>query len=162
MPARRSRHVEIAIVSPASPRWFIRSFWVCHRALYRITRGRVGLRRPRPDRWGMLRLRTTGRRTGAERAVIIAYIQDGPNLVLMAMNGWAEPGPAWWLNLQAHPDAVVELPGGEVREVTAHEVEGHERARLWDRWRSVEKEDLDGYAIRRTHTPIIVLEFRQA
>ena len=23
--------------------------------------------------------------------------------VTLAMNGWAEPEPAWWLNLQAHP-----------------------------------------------------------
>lgn len=142
------------------PRWFIRAFWVGHRALYRLTRGRIGLRRPRPDRWGMLRLRTVGRRSGAERAVIIAYLEDGPDLLLMVMNGWAEPDPAWWLNLRAHPDAVVELPGGEVRAVTAREAAGEERARLWERWREVEKGDLDGYAVRRTRTPMVVLEPR--
>ncbi len=142
------------------PRWFIRAFWVCHRALYRVTRGRIGLREPREHRWGMLRLRTTGRRSGAERAVIIAYLEEGPDLLLMAMNGWAEAGPAWWLNLQAHPDAIVELPGGSVRRVTAREAVGEERARLWERWQDVEKEDLDAYATRRTHTPMIVLEPR--
>lgn len=30
----------------------------------------------------------------------------------MAMNGWADAEPAWWLNLQAHPDVTVDLPGG--------------------------------------------------
>lgn len=142
------------------PRWFIRAFWAGHRALYAITRGHVGLRRPKVRRWGMLRLRTTGRRTGVERAAIIAYLDDGPDLLLMAMNGWGEGGPAWWLNLQAHPDAVVELPGGEVRLVRAREAQGDERARLWQRWRDVEKADLDAYATRRRHTPMIVLEPR--
>jgi deazaflavin-dependent oxidoreductase (nitroreductase family) len=108
----------------------------------------------------MLRLRTTGRRSGAERVVILAHLEDGPNLVLMAMNGWAEPAPAWWLNLQAHPDAIVDLPGGSVHEVTAREAKGDERSRLWARWKDVEKGDLDAYATRRTSTPLIVLEPR--
>ena len=60
----------------------------------------------------MLRLRTIGRRTGEERSAILGYFEDGPNLVTLAMNGWAEGEPAWWLNLQAHPDATVDLVGG--------------------------------------------------
>ena len=144
---------------PLPPRWFIRSAWVVHRALYSATRGRFGLRRPTATRYGMLRLRTTGRRSGAERRVILAYLEDGPDLVLMAMNGWAEPAPAWWLNLQAHPAAVVELPGGSVRAVTAREARNEERSRLWARWQSVEKR-LDGYATRRSNTPLVVLEPR--
>ena len=54
---------------PASlpPRWFIRSFWVVQRAVYSVTRGRFGLRTATADRWGMLRLRTVGRRSGEER-----------------------------------------------------------------------------------------------
>ena len=91
--------------------------------------------------------------------MILAYLEDGPDLVLMAMNGWAEPAPAWWLNLQAHPDAIVDLPGGSVREVTAREVEGEERSRLWARWEDASK-DLDAYATRRTSTPVLVLEPR--
>ena len=100
------------------PRWFVLLAWYTHRALYRVTGGRVGLWRPRSNRWGTLRLTTTGRRTNQERSVIIAYLEDGPNLVTMAMNGWAEPEPAWWLNLQAHPNADVVLPDGR-RAVTA-------------------------------------------
>jgi hypothetical protein len=72
----------------------------------------------------MLRLRTPGRRSGAERRAILAYLEDGPDLVLMAMNVWADPAPAWWLNLQATRPPVVELPGGSVREVTAREAQG--------------------------------------
>ena len=46
------------------------------------------------------------------------------------MNGWAEADPAWWLNLQANPEATVELPTGP-REVVARAAEPMERDRLW-------------------------------
>ena len=59
--------------------------------------------------WGALRLTTIGRKSGKQRNVIIGYIEDGPNLVTLAMNGWDEGHPAWWLNLEAHPDAIVRL-----------------------------------------------------
>ncbi|CAL9563911.1 hypothetical protein SUDANB121_04717 [Nocardiopsis dassonvillei] len=142
------------------PRWFVRSAWVVHRALYRITGGRVGTWRPESTRWGTLRLTTTGRRTGRERSVIIAYMEDGPNLTGIAMNGWAEEEPAWWLNLRAHPEATVEPPGEPPRRVRAREATGSERARLWDRWRALQ-ENLDGFAALRTRpTAVVVLEPR--
>ena len=108
------------------PRWFIVAFWHTHRALLRLTRGRVGLWRPKPGGWGAAWLTTTGRRTGAPRRVVVGYLQDGPDLVTMAMNGWGAPEPAWWLNLQAHPEAVVRTRDGEVP-VVAHRAEGAER-----------------------------------
>ena len=50
------------------PRWFVRSFWSVHRGLYRVTAGRIGLWRPKGNRWGAMRLTATGRRTaGAAR-----------------------------------------------------------------------------------------------
>ena len=42
--------------------------------------------------------------------MILGYFEDGPNLVTLAMNGWGEGEPAWWLNLQAHPQARVQTP----------------------------------------------------
>lgn len=140
------------------PRWFIRGFWAGHRALYRVTGGHLGLQRPRPDHWGSLRLHTVGRRSGEDRVAILAYIEDGPDLVLIAMNGWDAADPAWWLNLQAHPEATVDLPGG-TRAVTAREALGEERARLWARWSEVGT-DLDAYSKRRAATPVVVLEPR--
>jgi deazaflavin-dependent oxidoreductase (nitroreductase family) len=139
------------------PRWFIRLFWSLHRALYRITGGRLGLRRAKANRWGMMRLTTIGRRTGQERSVILGYFDDGPNLVTMAMNGWAAAEPAWWLNLQAHPEATVALAGGR-REVLGRAAEGDERSRLWDRWRELDT-DLDAFAARRPEeTAVVILE----
>ena len=141
------------------PRWFIRAAWRTHKALYRWSRGRFGLRVPRSDRYGLAYLTTTGRRSGEPRSVMIAYFDDGDAMVTMAMNGWGAPEPAWWLNLQAHPDARVELADG-ARSVTGRAAQGEERDRLWDRWREID-ENLDGYAARRsTETAVVILEPR--
>lgn len=143
------------------PRWFVRTAWVAHRALYRVTGGRRGLWPPKPGKWGTMRLVTVGRRSGKSREAIVAYYEDGPNIVTMAMNGWGEGEPAWWLNLLGHPDAEIELKGeSRTRAVRGRAAEGDERDRLWDIWRGYTPH-LDGYATRRsTDTAIVVLEPR--
>ncbi|RLE13004.1 MAG: nitroreductase family deazaflavin-dependent oxidoreductase [Actinobacteria bacterium] len=139
------------------PRWFVRLAWSTHRGLYRVTGGRVGLWRAKANRWGTVRLTTTGRRTGQERSVMVGYFDDGPNLVTLAMNGWADDEPAWWLNLQAHPEASVDLTDGR-RTVRGRAAEGDERSRLWDRWREIDTK-LDAYAARRSaETAVVILE----
>jgi deazaflavin-dependent oxidoreductase (nitroreductase family) len=141
------------------PRWFIRAAWVVHRAIYSVTGGRRGLRKPTADQWGMMRIRTVGRRTGAERKAILGYYGDGPNLVTMAMNGWGDPEPAWWLNVQAHPDVTVDLTDGS-RPVHVRAAEGEERSRLWARWAAYDK-GLDELAARRSRpTQVVILEPR--
>jgi deazaflavin-dependent oxidoreductase (nitroreductase family) len=115
------------------PAWLIRSIWKGHRAILRVTGGRAGLRTATSARWGTLRLHTTGRQTGKERIAILGFIEDGANLVSPAMNGWLEPEPAWWLNLQANPSATIELPDGSTRAVTARRAIAEERSRLWQR-----------------------------
>jgi deazaflavin-dependent oxidoreductase (nitroreductase family) len=141
------------------PRWFIRTAWAVHRGLYRATGGRFALQRATPERWGTMRLTVTGRRSGRERPVILAYREDGPNLFTLAMNGWGEGHPAWWLNLQANPDAHAVWPGGE-RAVRARAAEGAEHERLWALWRETSK-DLDAFAAgRSTPTAVVVLEPR--
>lgn len=139
------------------PRWVIRTAWKVHRGLYKVSGGRFGLRKPKGDQYGLMRVTTTGRRSGQERSVILGYYEDGPNLVTMAMNGWGEPEPAWWLNLQAKPEAAVAL-AGEHRDVIGRAATGDERTRLWDRWAEIDK-NLDGYASRRSgETAVVVLE----
>ena len=140
------------------PRWFIVTAWHFHRLIVRATGRRKGLWAPRADKWGALRLTTRGRRSGEQRSVIVGYYEDGPNLVTMAMNGWGPAEPAWWLNLQAHPDAIVELADGTDREVLGRAAAGADRDRLWQRWREFD-ERLDGWAERRAReTSVVVLE----
>jgi len=139
------------------PSWFIRAAWAIHRAVFRLTGGRLGLWRPKPNQWGTLRLTTTGRRSGRRRVAILGYIDDGPNLVTMAMNGWLEAEPAWLLNLQAAPEATVELAGATLA-VRGRAARGDERERLWARWREI-GDKLDAYATRRpTETAVVILE----
>ena len=107
-----------------------------------------------------MRLKTVGRRSAKERIAILGYYEDGGNLVTMAMNGWAKGEPAWWLNLQAHPDATVETKDG-LRAMHGRAALGDERARLWARWREM-GDDVDGYAtLRPSGTAVVVLEPRQ-
>lgn len=144
------------------PSWFKHTFWRLHRALYRSTGGRF-LWTPESKRgWGALHLTTIGRKSGQNREVILGYLEDGPNLVTLAMNGWDEGHPAWWLNLKERPDAVVRLAGQDPRAVHARPAAGDEHDRLWQRWASVDQ-GLDALAARRSvKTPIVVLEPRHA
>jgi deazaflavin-dependent oxidoreductase (nitroreductase family) len=106
----------------------------------------------------MMRLRTVGRRSGSERAAIVAYFEDGPRLVTIAMNGWGDAEPAWWLNLLDHPDASVDLVDGSTRGVRARAANGDERTRLWTRWQHYDK-DLDRHAaLRSRETAVVVLD----
>lgn len=138
------------------PRWVITSAWKMHRALYRVSGGRLGLRPAVDDTYGLARLTTTGRRSGTDRTVFIGYFHDGENLITMAMNGWGAAEPAWWLNLQANPDAKLVTPDGPVF-VTGRAATGPERDRLWQRWAEID-EGIDGYASRRpTETAVVIL-----
>lgn len=142
------------------PRWFVRTAWVVHKLLLRLTRDRVGLTTPTPGRRvGMMRLHTVGRRSGQPRAVVLSYIQDGDALVTLAMNGWATADPAWWLNLRAQPATTVDLAGGS-REVRAREATGDERDRLWAALRDhAGYGDLDAFSARRGRpTAVVVLD----
>lgn len=137
------------------PDWFIRIAWAVHRAIFRITGGRRGLWRATPEKWGTFRLHTVGRRSGKERIAILGYHEDGENLVTVAMNGWMEGDPAWWVNLQAQPEATVELKGRTLR-VRAREALGDERERLWQLFPG----NKPFVEHRRTHTAVVVLEAR--
>ena len=149
-------------VAKVPPRVIVRTAWVLHRALYRLTGGRMGLTRPQVGaKFGMLRLTTLGRRSGQQRVAIVGYVADGPNLVTLAMNGWADAEPAWWLNLQEHPDTTVELKDGP-RTVHARAAQGDERERLWAAWQALSDQYDAWAALRSRPTAVVVLEPRAA
>ncbi len=140
------------------PPWFVHTAWSLHRALYRLSGGRFLWTTSNKRGWGALRLTTGGRKSGQERGVIIGYVEDGHDLVALAMNGWDEGHPAWWLNLEETPNAVARLAGQLPRPVHARAAAGEERDRLWQRWVTVDP-NLNAYAARRsTETPVVILE----
>ena len=98
-----------------------------HTWFYRVSGGRIG------HTAGGIRnllLTTTGRRSGEQRTVALAYLADGDTFVLVASNGGRDQHPAWWLNLQGEPRATIQV-GRETIGVVAREAEGEERTRLW-------------------------------
>lgn len=145
-----------------APRFLLRIFWAIHRAIYRGTGGRIGLSRPvAGKKFGMLRLTTVGRRSGQRREAMVGYFPDEENLVTLAMNGWGEAEPAWWLNLLAQPNATVDLPDGR-RTVRAREAVGAERERLWSGFETYPGwGDVEALAAHRSRTTaVVVLEPR--
>ena len=78
----------------------------------------------------VLLLTTTGRKSGEPRTAPVVYLADGKNVVLINTNAGNAKVPAWSLNLEANPEAEVEL-GRERRPVRARVAAGEERADLW-------------------------------
>lgn len=140
------------------PAWFKHLFWRVHRFAYRVLGARVLWTTATKRGWGAMHLTTIGRRSGERRGVIVGYIEDGSAPVVLAMNGWDEGQPAWWLNLEANPDAVIRLKGQPERTVRARSVEGDERDRLWRRWSEID-DGLDAFAASRSaDTPVVVFD----
>jgi deazaflavin-dependent oxidoreductase (nitroreductase family) len=79
----------------------------------------------------LLLLHHVGARSGVERVAPLAYLPDGDRYVIFASKGGAPTHPAWYHNLQAHPETSVEV-GSETVRVTATEVSGEERDRLYN------------------------------
>ncbi|BCJ28113.1 nitroreductase [Actinocatenispora sera] len=101
---------------------------------------------------------TVGRRTGRERATMLAVpVLEADRLVLVASFGGDDRHPAWFLNLRANPSVRVTV-AGSTRRPTARVATGAERAALWSR--IVER--YAGYARYQQRTerelPIVVLE----
>jgi deazaflavin-dependent oxidoreductase (nitroreductase family) len=98
-----------------------------HAATFRATHGRIG---GAAGGLPILLLTTTGRKTGKQRTTPLLFIRDGDDIVVVASNGGMDWFPAWWLNLQSDPAAVIQI-GGERRAVTATKADPQRRAQLW-------------------------------
>jgi len=100
-----------------------------HASLFRATNGKVGGRMVGSP---VLLLVTTGRKSGLRRTTPLLYLEDEDRYVIVASNGGTAKHPIWWLNLQANPEATVEIGGRKTR-VRATQAQGEEKARLWKR-----------------------------
>jgi deazaflavin-dependent oxidoreductase (nitroreductase family) len=130
-----------------------------HARVYQLTGGVIGHRVP-----GMpptLLLHHVGARSGTERVSPLTYIPDGQDLVLVASKGGYPKNPAWFHNLNAHPDTTVQV-GARKRPVHARVATAQERERLWP---TVIK-TYAGYAGYQARTereiPLVILEPRAA
>ncbi len=97
--------------------------WKIDPLLLRITRGRLATTLVFPTAL----LETQGARSGARRRNAIIYFHDEDRITIGASNAGAPRHPAWYHNLQAHPDVTL---GGLPMRATVVDDEP-ERIRLW-------------------------------
>jgi deazaflavin-dependent oxidoreductase (nitroreductase family) len=113
---------------------------LANRCVNRVIR-LFGIKRFRGAR--LLFLTTVGRKSGKSRTVPLAFVRDGEDYVVAASNGGSNWEPAWWLNLQAKPEATIEVDGADVA-ITGSVVDDADRDRLWQRL-SEQLDTYDGY-----------------
>jgi deazaflavin-dependent oxidoreductase (nitroreductase family) len=77
-----------------------------------------------------LLLTATGRRTGELHTSALIFARDGDNYLLVASMGGAPRHPAWYLNLQAHPEAEIQVKADHIT-VAARTATAEEKPRLW-------------------------------
>ena len=108
-------------------RYTVQTMTGLNNVVYRLSNGRVAGHVPGGA--PICLLTTVGRKTGRARTVPLLYLPDGDNLVIVASKGGMSTHPAWYLNLQAEPQAVVETgsrrravhrPGGDRRRARPH------------------------------------------
>jgi deazaflavin-dependent oxidoreductase (nitroreductase family) len=128
-----------------------------HAALFRRSGGRIGRRFMGAD---VLVLRTVGRRSGQPREAPMFYLSFRDGWAVVASNAASRRPPAWWLNLEASPDADALVPGKKWTPVRARRASSEERDELWPRFVAMYR-GYDRYAELATREmPVIVLEPR--
>jgi deazaflavin-dependent oxidoreductase (nitroreductase family) len=107
----------------------------------------------------LLLLTTTGAKSGREQTTPVVYTRDGDDLVVIASKGGAPSHPAWYHNLVAHPDVVVELPGETIK-AHARVATGDERDRLFKAQADIMPAFNDYQQKTDRVIPVVVLELR--
>jgi deazaflavin-dependent oxidoreductase (nitroreductase family) len=135
-------------------RALIRFMSKLHVLLYRLTGGFLG---GRVSGLPVLLLTHKGRKTGALYTTPLMHLRDGERYVVIASNAGAAKDPLWWSNLEADPDARVQVRR-QIVPVKARPAGGEERARLWE----AAKQAWSGYAEYEKATtrqiPVVILE----
>ncbi len=134
-----------------------------HAFAYRISRGRfggnlrvgAGFRKPAST----LLLDHRGRKSGKRFTTPLLYMNNGPDVIVVASAAGRDEHPQWYRNLLADPDIHITI-GAERRAVTAHQADAGQRARLWPRLVDTYA-DFDSYqSWTEREIPVIVLEPR--
>ena len=126
-----------------------------HRAVFDLTRGRVG-----GTIAGMpvVKLGTTGRTTGRRRETMLtAPLSGDDRVILVASKGGAPRHPAWYLNLRDDPRVTITMRG-RTRPMVARTATPDEKAELWPAIVAAYR----GYAAYQESTdrdiPVVILE----
>jgi deazaflavin-dependent oxidoreductase (nitroreductase family) len=127
-----------------------------HVRVYRETAGEHGYH------WRgttILLLTTQGRTSGESRTTPLIHRADGDRWVVVASKGGAPAHPSWFENLQANPEATIQVRGEKVP-VRATTAKGEERSRLWALMTEVWPAYNDYQAKTDREIPVVVLTRR--
>ena len=131
---------------------FLKAFSPFHAFVFRLTGGRL------MGRFGLpvLLLTTTGARTGRKRTAPLLYVEEGGALLAPA-SLWGGPrNPAWYHNLLANPEVVVETRAGK-RAMRAEPAPEEDRQRLYDLFKAGSSH-YAGHEARTTRKiPVVIL-----
>ncbi len=132
--------------------WF---FVPVHRFLFRLSGGRL---LGRLEGTEVLILVTKGRKSGKQRISPLLYFRFGEagDLVIVASNYGLDHHPAWYLNVVADPNVVVEIRG-ERFSAMARVVRGDDRTALFDRVVSANSRFATYRASTEREIPIVML-----
>jgi deazaflavin-dependent oxidoreductase (nitroreductase family) len=124
-----------------------------HTQVYRQTGGKIG---GKAGKAPMMLLTTTGRRSGQPRTTPIMCIKDGDHYIAIASHGGDDRDPQWFKNLQAKPEATIQV-GPDVIPVKAAVATPEEKVVLWPKAVAAYK-GYEGYQ-RKTDRdiPVVIL-----
>jgi F420H(2)-dependent quinone reductase len=148
------------VMSLADRSWpLLRRLMGVHAQVYRLTNGVVGHRFPGAP--PMLLLDHVGAKSAVKRTTPLVYVDDSPDVVLVASKGGHPKNPAWYHNLRANPDTTVQI-GSARRAVHARVASAEERKRLWPKAVATYS-GYSGYQERTAREiPLVILEPRKA
>jgi deazaflavin-dependent oxidoreductase (nitroreductase family) len=105
----------------------------------------------------LLLMTTKGAKSGKEFIIPVAYTKDGENFVVVASKGGAPTNPAWYYNLIAHPEIIVEVDS-EKFQARAVNTTDKERERLFNQHAAVYPTFNDYKAKTTREIPVLTLE----
>lgn len=135
-----------------------------HVPVFKATNGRIGskwrvgagFKKPVPT----LLLEHTGRKSGRVFTTPLLYLDNGPDVVIVASQGGLPTNPQWFANVQAHPDTRIHLRGERGRPVHARVADATERAVLWPRLVEHYADFANYQAWTDREIPVVILEPR--
>ena len=104
-----------------------------------------------------LLLTTTGRRSGDRFVFPLFYGRAGDSYFVVASKGGAPQHPGWYRNLQANPEAEVQVGTARVK-ARARTATGEERARLWQEALKFWPPYADYQSKTKREIPLVVLD----
>jgi len=121
--------------------------------MYRLTGGGIG---GKMQTMPVLLLSTIGRKSGKPRTVPLTYLRDGSAYVITASYGGLPRNPAWFLNLESHPEATIQVKKRQMQ-VKTETANPEKKRELWARLMEV----APGYANYQKRTtrdiPMVIL-----